>query len=46
MKSQGVVEHNLARSEQLAWATEYKDIWIKGDMNLKEKEREATEELF
>ncbi|MPC15001.1 hypothetical protein E2C01_007782 [Portunus trituberculatus] len=40
MRSQMVVEEIMARKGELADDTEHKDIWIKRDMNLEEREKE------
>ena len=40
MRSQVAVEEILARSGKLAESTEHKNIWIKRDMNLEEREKE------
>ena len=46
MRSQLAVEEITARANRLAQTEEYKDIWIKRDMNLEErqKERELRQE--
>ena len=40
MRSQVTVEEILAKTGKLAQRMEYKDIWIKRDMNLEEREKE------
>ena len=40
MRSQMAVEEIMARTGKLAESAEYKDIWLKRDMNLKEREKE------
>ncbi len=40
MRSQGAAEELLARTGKLAGSEEYKNIWVKRDMNLEERERE------
>jgi len=40
MRSQVTVEEILARVGKLARSTEYKEVWIKRDMNLEEREKE------
>ncbi|MPC31582.1 hypothetical protein E2C01_024877 [Portunus trituberculatus] len=40
MRSQVAVEEILARKGKLVDDDEHKDIWIKRDMNLEEKEKE------
>ncbi|MPC38916.1 hypothetical protein E2C01_032434 [Portunus trituberculatus] len=42
MRSQVAVEEIMARKGKLAHDTEYKDIWIKRDMNLEEREKEKV----
>ena len=42
MRSQVAVEEIMARTGKLAENTEYKDIWIKRDMNLEEREKERA----
>ncbi|MPC76907.1 hypothetical protein E2C01_071342 [Portunus trituberculatus] len=42
MRSQVAVEETIARKGKLADDTEHKDIWIKKDMNLEEKEKEKV----
>ncbi|MPC10357.1 hypothetical protein E2C01_002991 [Portunus trituberculatus] len=42
MKSQVGVEEIMARKGKLADDTEHKDIWIKRDMNLEEREKEKV----
>ena len=40
MRSQVTVEEILAKTGKLAQRMEYKDIWIKRDMNLEERDKE------
>ena len=40
MRAQASVEEILARTGKLAGSTKYKDMWIKRDVNLEERERE------
>ena len=40
MRSQGAAEELLARTGKLVGSEEYKNIWVKRDMNLEERERE------
>ncbi|MPC24646.1 hypothetical protein E2C01_017732 [Portunus trituberculatus] len=42
MRSQVAVEEIMARKGKLADDTEHKDIWIKRDMNLEEREKEKV----
>ncbi|MPC10349.1 hypothetical protein E2C01_002982 [Portunus trituberculatus] len=42
MRSQVAVEEIMARKRKLADDIEHKDIWIKGDMNLEEREKERV----
>ncbi|MPC88899.1 hypothetical protein E2C01_083823 [Portunus trituberculatus] len=42
MRSQVAVEEIMARKGKLAGDTEHKDIWIKRDMNLEEREKEKV----
>ena len=42
MRSQIAVEEMMARTGKLAEDIEHKDIWIKKDMNLEERERESA----
>ncbi|MPC77261.1 hypothetical protein E2C01_071712 [Portunus trituberculatus] len=42
MRSQVAVEESMARKGKLADDTEHKDIWIKRNMNLKEREKEKV----
>ena len=42
MRSQVAVEEIMARTGKLAGNEDYKDIWIKRDMNLEEREKERT----
>ena len=40
LRSQTTVEEILARTGKLAENTKYKNIWIKRDMNMEEREKE------
>ncbi|MPC75366.1 hypothetical protein E2C01_069752 [Portunus trituberculatus] len=42
MRSQVAVEEVMARKGKLADDTEHKNIWIKRDMNLEEREKESV----
>ncbi|MPC69700.1 hypothetical protein E2C01_063931 [Portunus trituberculatus] len=42
MRSQVAIEEIMARKGKLADDVEHKDIWIKRDMNLEEKEKEKV----
>ncbi|MPC56974.1 hypothetical protein E2C01_050942 [Portunus trituberculatus] len=42
MRSQVAVEEIIAKKGKLADDTEHKDIWIKRDMNLEEREKEKV----
>ncbi|MPC46792.1 hypothetical protein E2C01_040518 [Portunus trituberculatus] len=42
MRSQVVVEENMARKGKMTDDTEHKDIWIKRDMKLEEREKEKV----
>ncbi|MPC34461.1 hypothetical protein E2C01_027852 [Portunus trituberculatus] len=42
MRSQVAVEEIMARKGKLANDVEHKDIWIKRDMNLEEREKERV----
>ncbi|MPC91519.1 hypothetical protein E2C01_086562 [Portunus trituberculatus] len=42
MRSQVAVEENIARKGKLANDVDHKEIWIKRDMNLEEREKEKV----